>query len=555
MPTLLEVYHQLCTFDPSPIPLARRKDFLTALNYLAASYDTTPDVLPVTSTLEAEYRTHLRPYLQSLAKGHSTIRNTLQTLAQLWKAMHATDRTPPIRPIPQAIPGAFMARKYLGAESPYRRISWMALSRYHRPLSAWPEEIAQRWKTFERQRRHRVRASTRTNDAAKFSSYVSYLLMTPDERLAKLPEPAQALLHTNAYADDADDITTPPLLTQWDELFQIEALNSFLTWHAWRAHPWDGPEPLIPPARPSRPSSHGRMVVQKLGIVAHLTQHPAQAAMYELYRRLPHPKKMHDKRAPMHRFELAELEHIAQAVMAEARRMYIDPNAGHPGAVQAIHFGSGLILALAWRNPMRARHWCEALLGKHLKQEEGHWHWHFEGEELKVGTREHGAKVNVFTPDVSPDVVPWLEEYLQNYRPNLPNAAHDPHVFLSRCGRPLTLQTLNDRLRTNVYRYTGKRLYPHLLRSIFVSQHLTHGVDINSVAHGLNDTPATVLAAYNELQADKHRSILQAANQRALATGQETYTLTPPAIPLVPRDLRPPRTPKADEDNQQLALI
>ena len=39
------------------------------------------------------------------------------------------------------------------------------------------------------------------------------------------------------------------------------------------------------------------------------------------------------------------------------------------------------------------------------------------------------------------------------------------------------------------------------LRTIFTSSMLSSGMDINSVAYGLNDNPATVLRAYNELQA------------------------------------------------------
>ena len=219
----------------------------------------------------------------------------------------------------------------------------------------------------------------------------------------------------------------------------------------------------------------------------------------------------------------------------------------HPGAGAAIRFQTGLLLALAWRNPMRARNWCEACLGRHLNKQHGRWRWRFEGDDMKIGQRR--GTPNIFEPDVSPDVAPALEEYLDHYRPQLPRASEDRHVFLSRCGYPLNPDTLRAILQNHVYRYTGKRLYTHLLRSLFISHHLTNGVDINSVAFALNDTPATVLKSYNELMEEKHRPIIYEANQRALANGHG-HILTPPAIPVSPK---PPRTPAVDPE--QLTLI
>jgi hypothetical protein len=109
--------------------------------------------------------------------------------------------------------------------------------------------------------------------------------------------------------------------------------------------------------------------------------------------------------------------------------------------------------------------------------------------------------------------------------------------------------TLLSGLRIHVYRYTGKQIYIHLLRSLFISHHLTAGIDINSVAFALNDTPATVLASYNELMEEKHRPIIHDANRRALANSSG-HALTPPAIPLIPK---PPRAAPVNPD--QLSLL
>ncbi len=42
------------------------------------------------------------------------------------------------------------------------------------------------------------------------------------------------------------------------------------------------------------------------------------------------------------------------------------------------------------------------------------------------------------------------------------------------------------------------------------------GVDLNTIAYGLNDNPMTVVLAYNEFQAGKHQLTLHEANRRAL---------------------------------------
>jgi hypothetical protein len=90
----------------------------------------------------------------------------------------------------------------------------------------------------------------------------------------------------------------------------------------------------------------------------------------------------------------------------------------------------------------------------------------------------------------------------------------------------------------------SEHLYTHLLRSLFSTHHLSRGVDINSVAYAMNDTPHSVLKAYNELMADTHRPIIADANRQALANGHKP--LTPPKIPVIPK----PR--KTDPDQMNL---
>jgi hypothetical protein len=154
---------------------------------------------------------------------------------------------------------------------------------------------------------------------------------------------------------------------------------------------------------------------------------------------------------------------------------------------------------------------------------------------MKIGMR--GNIPNVFEPDVPPDVQTHLEEFLSHYRPHLPHASDDPHVFLSRAGTEMNPKDLLANLKGHVSRHTGKRFFTHLVRSLFSTYHLTHGMDINSVAYAMNDTPQSVLKAYNQLQADTHRPIIHAANQQVLSNGN-SHVLTPPVIPTIPKPLK-----------------
>ena len=94
-----------------------------------------------------------------------------------------------------------------------------------------------------------------------------------------------------------------------------------------------------------------------------------------------------------HQFELAELERVAPGLDAGSsdnaapihRRSSVVESRGR--------FVTGLILALAWRNPLRGRNWCEAILGvqrevcRRAMATGG-----LRGEDLKTGKR--GSDIN-----------------------------------------------------------------------------------------------------------------------------------------------------------------
>jgi hypothetical protein len=546
MPSVMDVCMQVCTHHPPLIAVSRHKDVKTALKYLASAYGTTPEKLSFTPAVEASYRETLRTYFNQHPKGQSTIRNTFQYLAQLLKAFHTLEQTPQIPKQAPLVPGFEVARVRMNEESPYRHLRWLQRSgRYWIPFAQWPEDIATHWDAFKGAHARDMRWATFDNYQKSFGYYVSYHLMSPEARLSAMPDEAQVKLHTEKYAGWLREITTPPIVTSWDSLFEPTQINSFITWSAWRVWRWH--DDILKEKEPHRPSSRGKKLADIMMCIANRTGHPKKEEIALLDKKLPAVLRMHDKTDPRHRFELSELEAVALALMAEARRMRTDKDrkTKHPGMQQAQRFQLGLILQLAWRNPMRARNWCEALLGHNLKQDQqGQWRWRFVGEEMKIGLRMRGTQINVFEPDVPPDVTEHLNEFLAHYRPHLKNAATARHVFLSQGGTQITRQALLLQLKVHVKRHTDKHLYTHLLRSLFSTHHLSRGVDINSVAYAMNDTPHSVLKAYNELMADTHRPIIADANRQALANGHKP--LTPPNIPIIPKPM------KSDPDQMQL---
>jgi hypothetical protein len=540
MPSLLKVYQDISR--ENLIPPRRQKDVKTALTYLAASYDSTPDILSISENLEATYRHQMRTYFDGHPKGKSTVRNSIQAIGQFLKAAHQLTQTPLTPLAPSPIPGVVDAIRHCNDHSPYARSGRLRALHYCLTPDQWPSEILEHWQAYRLKRKDTLRGTTLKKYTSELGAFVSYLCLSPEERLAKLPEHLHEKLHLADFRDDLIEIMAPPVLTSWDELFELGRIKSFITWQSWRVHTID--DARDKKRKPSRPSTLGYSVAAVMASIATFLKHKKFRELKAFRVKLPKPRKIHDKTAPYHRFEFGELEHVALALMAEARNMALGFHNRYPGAGAAVRFETGLILALAWRNPMRARNWCEAILGRNLKKQDGRWRWRFEGDEIKIGERR--GTPNVFEPDVSPDVAPYLEEYLDHYRPKFPRAAEDPHVFLSKYGNPLIPDHLLSNLRAHVYRYTGKRLYTHLLRSLFISHHLTNGVDINSVAFALNDTPATVLKSYNELMEEKHRPIIYEANQRALSHSNG-HVWTPPHIPIIPK-------PKPT-DPDQMALL
>ncbi|MDQ3828657.1 MAG: hypothetical protein M3361_04970 [Candidatus Tectomicrobia bacterium] len=519
MATIASVYHTLCTEDR--IPESRQKDVLTALRYLAAAYDSTFDALILTPAIERTYRDTLREYLMKAGKKASTIRNSIQGVGQF---LRARDELPPGTPLAQTRRNRLYedARIQMGKTSPYRHQGWMTHSKYTMLRRRWPEEVRAAYEVFEERKRLQVRPDTVKNYDTAVRSLLGYLSLSAEERLDHLPSEARQKLQRKEYVHDLRMIRATSQTVAWDDLFVLQHVQSFLCWHAWRAH-----TPEDAKVRERRPHFPTQLGVNVANAMMGIAQTLGRSAEYEALRSyrwsLPRVRKLHDKAAPYHQFSFAEIERIALALMDEARRMRIETDGlksvlvDHPGGMAASRFMTGLVLMIGWRIPLRARNWCECLIDTHLRKVGGDWRFHFEGRDLKIETRN--GRTNVLDLPIPAEVVPYLEEYLDVWRPMLPYAQEDRHLLLALRGEG-GMQKPRDlchKLKIHTYRFVEKRMFTHLLRTIFQSNMFsTPGVDLNSIAFAMGDLPETTVGNYNEFQVGKHEDVLQDAYRRVL---------------------------------------
>jgi hypothetical protein len=100
-----------------------------------------------------------------------------------------------------------------------------------------------------------------------------------------------------------------------------------------------------------------------------------------------------------------------------------------------------------------------------------------------------------------------LEDWLAVYRRKLPGWASSPFCFLKKTGRAFDEDSVHAELSTIVAMRTGKRFYPHLIRSIWITEYMqhpdTHG-DYMTAAIVLGDTLQTALKSYPDPNKEAH---------------------------------------------------
>jgi Phage integrase family len=523
MSSVLDVYRQLCTEDR--LPGKRLKNFRTSVDYLAAAYETTPERLELTPEVEGTYKDRLRTFLTDQGKGKVVIRNTVQEVGQLlrtWQQLPARTSIPQV----QARQSLKQARATVKATSPYGHQAWMSRDFYRLREAHWPADAKAAWAEYRRKVRHQIRRPTLEQRHSYLEAVLGYLRLTPDERLEHLHPSVRRKLMLRRYEDDREEICAAPATEAWADAFAVDNLASFATWHAWRIHtPADA---AIEDRPPFKPSHTGIEILDCMHLIAATMGYPTAEAILAYRRGLKFARLIHQKSAPYHEFTFEELEGIAHTIMQDARTMQTGVRwngtgmVKNPGSKAAARFMLGLFVLIETRVPLRIRNWVEAILDKNLVKRDGIWHWVFSGDELKIARRRNGE--NILDIELDPEVAPYLEEYLDVWRKQLPHADENRHVFLSMRGKTICYKDFYQKLRTHVHRLSGKWIYPHLFRTIFASQMLSRGAPINVVAYWLNDHPQTVMKMYNEMLQETNQQQARLWTKQIYHNGNGTRT-------------------------------
>ena len=469
---------------------SRVKDMKTSLRYLAKALGH-PDLdqCPVDAACreEATWAKALETHFAALTTGRHvisavTMRNTRNNLRTIFRLAETHGLLPDVHLPPTLLtkPPRRAFRRQLRASSPYKTTYGRAVShRYQLPQAAWPPDIQAGFREYQARAGRRLRETTLVTYVRCLGTYLGY---------------------------QAHILGTPPT---WDGVFDVATLQAFVLWHA---------------ARLQRPLTvHGRQVATIITTIANVLGHSQARRLADFRNTLKAPAPLHTKRA--HSVPLAQLEAVAETCLAEGRMpVVVPPGTRHGGAGRASAFQRGVILKLLVRVPLRQRNVREMQLDRNLWKDPttGAWHLAFAGDELKIGHR--GAEINKYEVNLStyrPEFPPILEEFLTVHRPKLPNAATSPFVFLTHRGRPFDEQSLREELMLAVAMRTGKRWYPHLIRTTWATEYLTDDdkPDWTTAAVMLGDKVGTVMARYHDLVDQAHHPKASAFLDKQLRTG------------------------------------
>jgi integrase/recombinase XerD len=129
---------------------------------------------------------------------------------------------------------------------------------------------------------------------------------------------------------------------------------------------------------------------------------------------------------------------------------------GTDGAIDKILFRDGLMIMLWASRPERRRGFVQIRIGQHLCRVGEEWRLIFAAEERKSGRRSQMS--------VPKTVVPFLERYLRDVRPQFPNAHKHDALWLSLKGGPLARDSISRLIAKRTEAAFGHRIPPHRLR-------------------------------------------------------------------------------------------
>jgi integrase len=476
--TLADLVPTLISRDAlSTKQVKRAKDYQTALRYLAAALGhASPSECSVDAAIQDgnAWLKALASHWETLAAqgrtiSASTMRNTRNSLRVVFRAAEAAGLL--AAPLPAPLLTRRPRRVFTAlqrATAPYRATYHPTTGPRHFWLAQdeWPTDIQAGWQDYQALCDGRIRETTFHTYMEHLRAYLGYLRHI----IGKDPH--------------------------WEDCFDPTQIRGFVRWHATRVGQ-------------RRTSAKGLAVIRTAAAIARVIAHSNAGELRTMHVEIQRPDPVHNKRAH-HWISLAQLEAVADACLQEGRGPFGGAKLSkYPGAKRALQFQKGVILKLLVRVPLRQRNVRELRLEENLYEDGvGHWHLHFQGSDLKVGMR--GGRVNEYHVDLTEHtegLISVLKEWIKDYRPRLPGAAISPFLFVTQSGRPFTADTLLPELKDVVAMRTGKRFYPHLIRSIWATEYLTHPKthgDYQTAATMLGDNLQTVIQNYYDVVNKDH---------------------------------------------------
>jgi site-specific recombinase XerD len=151
---------------------------------------------------------------------------------------------------------------------------------------------------------------------------------------------------------------------------------------------------------------------------------------------------------------IRELFELGMAIMCRVP----DLDNGSPKQ-HAIWFRNGLAIALLAARPlMRRNNLATIEIDRNLVAEGSDYRLHFSADKMKGRIKRGGPVPSVLTP--------FIERYIQIYRPRLLQGKPDEHniLFISALGNPITPHNLSDEIGKTIASLLGRRVTTHPFR-------------------------------------------------------------------------------------------
>ena len=175
-------------------------------------------------------------------------------------------------------------------------------------------------------------------------------------------------------------------------------------------------------------------------------------------------------------------------------------------------YRDGLTLLLLAHCPIRRDNLAAMRVGQHLNRIGDGFEIRLPGDITKNGDEFRRGLPKQFTP--------FIERYLQRYRPLLLGDHEDDHVWISCRNEPMSGASIYGQVRSRTKaRFGGEGINPHLLRDIVVSRLADENPELVWLAPALlgHRDPHTTWKAYNQaLDSDavrKHQAVVLNARQ------------------------------------------